>query len=133
MMVKMLSALFFFHIDVMSFLMVFLFKENGDGSDSDSDYEPDHMDTSSDFSMGDSSLGSIASSEVQMLEQDAALAVNSHISADPLILSKKNKRKWMEVHLSSIGSRTLLLERWCRVFQGFFYSGFPQNVRDKTF
>lgn len=93
------------------------------------------MDVSSDFSIfdvsSDISMGSIGSEELTQLKADAATQLDSaytKLAANPLLLSKGNKKEWMSVHLATRGSRMLLLERWFRALKTFFYSGPPTNV-----
>ncbi|KAF7971548.1 hypothetical protein HWV62_20868 [Athelia sp. TMB] len=111
----------------------FEFHDNSD-NDTDSDYVPDSMDISSDFSVldvsSDISMDSIDSEELMQLRADAATQVDSaytKLAANPLLLSKGNKKEWMSVHLATRGSRMLLLERWFRALKTFFYSGPPTN------
>ncbi|KAF7969114.1 hypothetical protein HWV62_28274 [Athelia sp. TMB] len=111
----------------------FEFHDNSD-ADTDSDYAPDSMDVSSDFSIfdvsSDISMGSIGSEELTQLKADAATQLDSaytKLAANPLLLSKGNKKEWMSVHLATRGSRMLLLERWFRALKTFFYSGPPTN------
>ena len=110
------------------------FRDTSD-TDTDSDYVPDSMDISSDFSVldvsSDISMGSIDPGEVTQLRADAATQLDSaytKLIANPLLLSKGNKKEWMSVHLATRGSRMLLLERWFRALKTFFYSGPPTNV-----
>ncbi|KAF7970281.1 hypothetical protein HWV62_24476 [Athelia sp. TMB] len=100
------------------------------GSDPDSDYAPNSMDISSDISISDISMDSISPDEVAKLTADAASDLSpiyTNLVANPLILTKQNKKEWMAIHLATRGSCTLLIERWYRILDAFFYRALPAN------
>lgn len=70
--------------------------------------------------------------EVEAIQADAQAEIEPALyitsPEDVIVLTQKTKALWKSVHLATQGSRALLMERWVRIMNGFFFSELPDNV-----
>lgn len=74
-------------------------------------------------------MASIPPEEIEDLKADESQEVLDYMPLLPVvILTSRNKTKWRKEALTTVGHQALIISRWHKNLQGFFFSELPKDV-----